>query len=204
MENAAEAPEWERKLSEEVLFKDTERVLEAMTDTTRTQMCLDEVVKDRKGSFGTVIATEKEMLMEIKEAAFGDDPGSFGAEAHGILAGLRSLHRTRQRWETKVNKGMNMFCKNAGSLKRVENGIEGKINRPRKFLMVKAELEMLTVNVTKEMKKSAQFHHVKGHQDKGLSKEETEQLNWPTQMNMRCDEMAMEQLETQDVTGSYY
>ena len=51
-ENLKEAPTLERRLLQGVVFGDVDRALEAMSETTWIQMCLDRGAKDRKGSLG--------------------------------------------------------------------------------------------------------------------------------------------------------
>ena len=110
MENLADTPAWERRLLDGVVFEDVNRVLKVMIDTTRMQICSERGAKDREGSFRMALATENKILIGMKETAFGDDPGLFKAETHGMLAGPRLSHRTGQTWHGKVNKGMCLFC----------------------------------------------------------------------------------------------
>ena len=65
--------------------------------------------KDGAGSFGTVIALECEndehhgIVTELQGQAFGPEPGSFRAEAYGMLAGLRLLLQACNQGNENVN-----------------------------------------------------------------------------------------------------
>ena len=55
-------------------------------------ICSDGGAKEDIGSFGAVIANNKEILIHVSGQAYGKAPRSFREEGYGMLAILRFLH----------------------------------------------------------------------------------------------------------------
>ena len=80
--------------------------------------------------------------------------------------------------------------------------VERDIILPRHYLIPEIDLKMLIDKSLKTLGISPSYTHVKGHQDKGLAPEDIQALPQPTQLNIRCDQLALEQLERSQPTHS--
>ena len=197
----ASLPTWEHLLLRTATFSSVAQLRTLLGSDQTIIVCSDGGAKDGAGSFGTVIALECEndehhgIVTELQGQAFGPEPGSFRAEAYGMLAGLRLLLQACNLWNIQSQADIQIFCDNEGLIKRMNKRVTRDIILPRHFLIPEADLEMLIDNSLKALGLASRYTHVKGHQDKGLSPEELRALPQPTQLNIRCDQLASDQLE---------
>ena len=66
------------------------------------------------------------IVTELQGQAFGPEPGSFRAEAYGMLAGLRLILQACQLWNIQLQADIQIFCDNEGLIKRMHKRKELK------------------------------------------------------------------------------
>lgn len=77
-----------------------------------------------------MIAIEREndaqhgIITELQGQAFGPEPGSFRAEAYGMLAGLRLILQACKPWQIELQAEVKLFCDNEGLIKRMNKRAE--------------------------------------------------------------------------------
>jgi hypothetical protein len=82
-------PAWETTLLRSSAFVDRRLLLEQLRTAPRLYLASDGGAANNKGSFGAVIATDKNILAVCGGRAQGANPRSFRVEGYGILAVLR-------------------------------------------------------------------------------------------------------------------
>ena len=194
-------PPWEYQLLRNVRFT-TLQTLRQILKGDRLVVCSDGGATEGKGSFGAVIAEHSDastlgIAAELSGVAFGADPGSFRAEAYGMLAGLRLILQITKLWGPSTHAHIDIYCDNQGLITRMDKRAYIDVLLPRHFLLPEADLESLIANTTNILGTTFKFNHVKGHQDEGLAAAEILQLPQPARLNIRCDELATAQLERQ-------
>jgi hypothetical protein len=146
-----------------------------------------------KASFGAVIATGDTILAECGGRAEGADPGSFRAEGYGILAILNLLHHLQVFYVARNRRQcLRLYCDSQSLLLRLEASRKLKRVIPRRFLFSEIDVEMQILEVLRALESPVTFKHVEGHQD---TKYPERPLSWAAQLNMRCDEIATDQLD---------
>jgi hypothetical protein len=94
-EYVANLPTWEQALLPSVTFVDKRRLLVALCTDARLFLASDGGTAAKRGSFGALMATKDDIVVECGGRARGTDPGSFRAEGYGILAILRLAFHLR-------------------------------------------------------------------------------------------------------------
>ena len=79
-------PEWDRVLVEKTIEIDKKKLLEILRNGRDIILCSDGGADENNGSYGATIANKERILIVIQGRAFGNAPGSFRAEAYGMLA----------------------------------------------------------------------------------------------------------------------
>jgi hypothetical protein len=184
---------WEQDLLVSVRILDRSQLLTALRQEDLLFLASDGGARDKKASFGTVIATGDTILAECGGRAEGPDPGSFRAEGYGILAILYLLHHLQVFYVARNRRQrLRLYCDSQSLLLRLEASWTLKRVIPRHFLFSEIDVEMQILEVLRAIESHVTFEHVEGHQD---TKYPERPLSWAAQLNMRCDEIATDQLD---------
>jgi hypothetical protein len=150
-------------------------------------LCHDDGASDR-ASFGWCIASKDEIFWEGSGPGVGRNPGSFRAEAYGMLAALRFLVHYRLFWNiltVKANLQTSEYTDSQSLLGRLLSSSKRFYKSPGACLASEYDLEAAITSSTKDLDIRIQHRHVKGHQDDDDI--EIVNLPWPAQLNVVCD-----------------
>jgi hypothetical protein len=114
-------PAWERTLLAHVVLVDRPALLDAPRAAKALFLASDGGAKDRKGSFGALLADNEHIFLECGGRAYGADPKSFRSEGYGMLAILRLVFHARQFYCTR-NRGLRftLLCDSKSLIERLE------------------------------------------------------------------------------------
>ena len=115
----AKLPLWDQQLLSDTKIYSTKKLLKVLKETKKLYMCSDGGAVNKVGSFGAVIASATEVLMELEEQAYGHTPRSFYSEAYGMLANLRALFHFKVYHNIIDTIKPCIVCDNSGLLHRV-------------------------------------------------------------------------------------
>jgi hypothetical protein len=135
-------PRWDHQLISANVIPDLDLLLNVIETASTLYLCSDGGAKDKKGSYGAVLATEDAILAEVGGRAHGANPRSFRAEGYGMLAILRLLFHLSHYWTLQREGTLLFLCDNTGLLQRVEKARSAKYIQPRRFLYSEADLGM--------------------------------------------------------------
>jgi hypothetical protein len=185
----AALPEWENDVLSSVNFVDRRRLLTALRNDANLFMVSDGgAANQQQGSFGSVIASSKHILIECGGRAQGADPRSFTAEGYGILAILRLAFHLRYFYLTgNATLQFRLYCDSESLLKRIDASRRLLRTLPRCFLFSEVDVEMQILSAVQAGSLHVVFEHVEGHQD---TKYPERPLSWAAKLNMPCDEIA--------------
>jgi hypothetical protein len=149
-------------------------------------------VAARWGSFGAVLATDTDILVECGGRVYGSDPRSFRAEGYGILAILRLTFHLRYFYVTRNRRlKFRLYCDSESLLKRIAASRALQRHIPRRFLHSEVDVEMQILAAIDALTARLDLEHVEGHQDTKYLP-----LPWAAQLNQRCDELATAHLDS--------
>jgi hypothetical protein len=187
-------PHWDHQLVSANVIPDLGILLNVIETASTLYLCSDGGAKDKKGSYGAVLATEDTILAEVGGRAHGANPRSFRAEGYGMLAILRLLFHLSHYWTLQREGTLLLLCDNAGLLQRVEKARSAKYIQPRRFLYSEADLEMQILDTLQLLQSTFGLEHILGHQDQ----DPDEPLTWKATLNVHCDAIATAQLAQLD------
>ena len=143
------------------------------------------------GSFGAVIANNKEILIHVSGQAYGKAPSSFRAEGYGMLAILRFLHHFTQFNNISIKGKLKIYSDNEGLIIRVNQIKEYTHIQPRRGMISESNVELQIRDTLQLLHTYVEVQHAMGHQD---NNQEIGELPWPTQLNVQCDNLATKKL----------
>jgi hypothetical protein len=148
-----------------------------------------------RASFGSLLATDDQILVTTGGRAFGDDPRSFRAEGYGMLATLLLLQRHLHMYFQipMVVSSLSHYTDSESLIKRLEKSRTLCYPYPRHNLYSEVDLELQILSLLASFPVSVTFHHVHSHQDDDIPEDE---LPWPVQLNIQCDRIATPVLQT--------
>jgi hypothetical protein len=159
-------PTWEQEILLSVDFLDKCHLLEALRTAEQLYLASDGGAADRCGSFGAVMVTDEDILVECGGRAHGADPRSFRAEGYGILAILRLAFHLRYFYVTRNRQlKFRLYCDSESLLKRITASQALQRQIPRRFLHSEVDVEMQTLAAIDALTNRIDLEHVKGHQD---------------------------------------
>jgi hypothetical protein len=188
----ASLPAWDYSLIQDLHLPNLDSLLNSLRTDTSLLLCSDGGAADSKGSYGSIIASDDQVLTELSGQAHGANPRSFRAEGYGLLANLRLIHHLMLFYDIpRTSSALTLYCDNQGLLDRLETSSNAKYIKPRRFLFSEADLEMQILDTLQTLDTDVTLCHVKGHQDDTIP---TAELPWPAQLNIRCDALASTEL----------
>ena len=162
-------------------------------------------VKDGKGSYGWVVATEREILVRARGRATGYPMTSFRAEAFGRWDALRWLRRHLSEgalpWSSLPLRVQSYT--DSESLLKLEQKMGQPWFRWTPTWCLKGDYDILHL-LTDELQEYGSHRltstHVKGHQDR---QRPLSDLTWPERLNCVADELATQALTDRGRTGHW-
>ena len=190
-------PLWEKQLLGDIKLHLTDKLLTFLTLQEPLYMCSDGGAVNTIGSFGAVIASATEILIELIRQAYGHTPQSFCPEAYGMLAYLRFLFHFMVYHNIKCDITPFMICDNSGLLHQVST--IATVPSPRRCLHSEADVELKILDTLKQLHANPTYIHVKSHPDSLIL---VKKLPWKSQLNVRCDDMTSSKLTTLDTKST--
>jgi hypothetical protein len=191
-------PIWEQELLFSVTVVDQSRLFSALRSAEVLLLASDGGATDKLGSYGALMATQDQILIECGGRAQGANPCSFRAEGYGILAILRLVFRLRHFYITRnASLRFRLYCNSESLLKRIAASQALTRIIPRRSPSSEVDVEMQILAAVAALEADVAFEHVKGHQD---MKYPGRPLPRVAQLNQRCDEIATAHLDS--ATGS--
>ena len=187
-------PLWEQQLLSNIKIHSTEKLIKILKAKEKIYMCSDGGAVKEVGSYGAVIASVTEILLELDGQVYGHTPRSFRSEAYGMLAILLTLFHFKIFHNIKCNIKPYIICDNSGLLHRVST-IPAEPS-PRRCLLSEADVELQIVDTIQQLNADPLYMHVKSHPDETIPVKE---LPWNSQLNVKCDEKASEKLKNLEV-----
>ena len=192
-EYITEKQPWEHDIIQTILQLDKEELLNRLYLGKTIYVCLDGGANKIAGSFATVLATENTILISLHGRVYGETPGSFYAEAAGMLAPLHYLQMMKEYYKLQDILPIIQITDSESLIMQIK---ESKYNPPlsaREYMKSKIDLEMKILHTLWKLAPSSHtLHHVKGHQD---NTKHIESLTWNKKMNVYCDFMATKELQ---------
>jgi hypothetical protein len=186
-------PSWDCSLIQDLNLPNLDALLHSLSNDISLLLCSDGGAADSKGSYGSVIASDDQILTELSGQAHGTNPRSFRAEGYGLLANLRLIHHLLTFYDIhRTSSALIIYCDNQGLLDRINTSRHSKYLKPRRFLFSEADLEMQILDTLALLSTKVTLRHVKGHQDDTVP---TAELPWPAQLNIHCDALASAELQ---------
>jgi hypothetical protein len=159
-------PAWDYSLIQDLNLPNLDALLHSLRTDTSLLLCLDGGAADSKGSYGSIIASDDQVLTELSGQAHGANPRSFRAEGYGLLANLRLLLHLMKFYDIpRTSSPLTIYCDNQGLLDRLETSRQSKYLKPRRFLFSEADLEMQILDTLALLATTVTLRHVNGHQD---------------------------------------
>ena len=185
-------PTWEATLIGNVTILDKTTLLQQLRDAPQMYFASDGGAVTNHASFGCVLASGQQILVECGGHVDGADPQSFRAEAYGLLAILRIIHHLRKFYCTG-NRTLNLkgYTNSNSLLLRLQASRRLQHIIPRRTLFSEADVELEILSSLQLFPQYPNLHYVEGHQD---SKYPNRPLSWPAKLNQRCDQIATEYL----------
>lgn len=110
---------WEQQLIGDIKIHSPDKLKTILLQQEPLFLCSDGGAVRTIGSFGAVIASATEILMELQGQAYGNTPRSFRSESYGMLAYLRYLLHFKFFHDITIRFKQFMICDNSGLLQRV-------------------------------------------------------------------------------------
>jgi hypothetical protein len=175
-------PPWEQELLGSVAVPSRPILLTALRTEDRLFLASDGGACDKKASFGALLATSEQILVECGGRATGADPGSVHTEGYGILTILRLLYHLCYFY---VNRNrdlrLRLYCNSQSLLTRIDVSRALQRSSPRRYLFSEIGVEMQILAALQAMDYTVVFEHIEGHQD---TKYPDRPLSWAAQLNM--------------------
>ena len=153
-------------------------------------MCPDGGAVNTIGSFGAVIASATDILLELEGQSYGYKPRLFCLEAYRMLAIIRFLYHFKVFHNIICTITPYIVCDNSGLLFRVST--IPKEPSSQRCLLSEADVELHIIDTLKQLQADPTFIHVKSHPDESIP---VKQLQWNLQLNVRCDDIASTKLK---------
>jgi hypothetical protein len=168
---------WEQELLCSVTFVGRHSLLEALYSADHLYLASDGgAAIQQRGSFGALLTTSDQTLIECGGRALGADPRSFRAEGCGILAILRLAFHLRYFYITgNTSLRFQLYWDNENLLKRIEASRQLSRQIPRRFLFSEVDVEMQILSVLQAIGTKVILDHMEGRQE---TKYPDEPLSW--------------------------
>ena len=184
---------WDKELLSDIKIMSQHALQNMLQNNERIYLCSDGGAKEDIGSFGAVVASNQEIMIQVSGQAYGKTPRSFRAEGYGMLAILRFLFHFIQYHNIKTKSKLKIYSDNEGLIIRV-NQIKDKTEiRPRRGMLSESDVELQIRDTLQILQSDATLHHVLGHQD---NNKDNNELSWPAQLNIQCDTLATDKIKT--------
>ena len=184
---------WDKELLADIHIKNEPALKRLLQTKENIYICSDGGAKDDIGSFGAVIANNKEILIHVTGQAYGKAPRSFRAEGYGILAILRFLLHFTQFNNISTQGKLKIYSDNEGFIIRVKQIKDFTHILPRRGMLSESDVELQIRDTLQLLQTDIELQHVLGHQD---TNKEIRELSWPAQLNIQCDILATNKLRT--------
>jgi hypothetical protein len=198
---------WDHMLLRDLHFGDTPipEILGLLQNPATTLiLSSDGGAKDRRGSFGALIASQADhrapdgaILIEIGGIAFGDTPRSFRAESYGQLAVLRLLLHITIYYQVRPLCRFLFLLDNQGRLTRTRRFTDHPTPSPRTYLSAEFDIDMQIRDTLIQLNIRTSDEHIHSHQADDPIDPDDAPVPWKTQLNSRCDTLATAHLRRQ-------
>ena len=84
----ASLPAWDYSLLQDINLPNLDALLHSLRTDTSLLLCSDGGAANSKGSYGSIIASDDQVLTKLSGQAHGANPRTFRAEGYGLLANL--------------------------------------------------------------------------------------------------------------------
>jgi hypothetical protein len=186
-------PPWEQTLLEDATFVERRQLIASLRSAATLFLASDGGASDRRGSFGALIATGDNILIECGGRAKGANPRSFWVEGYGILAVLGLMFHIRYFYVLQDQQArFRFYCDCESLLKRIDASRKLKRTIPQQYRFSQVNVEMQILSAIQAFADGVRLEHVGGHQD---TKYPEQPLPWEAQLNQRCDEIVTAHLE---------
>ena len=135
-------PNWDKELVSDVRLFKIHSLLALLHNNSDIFISSDRGAKDNIGSFGSVLASNKEILIEIMGQAYGKKPRSFRAEAYGTLAILRFLYHIIHFYKIETLTNKKIYSNNKGLIHRVTEIKKYTTICPRRSTLSESDIEL--------------------------------------------------------------
>ena len=183
-------PLWDQQLLSEVKVCSTKKLKNLLTEQEQIYMCSDGGAVNTTGSFGAVIASAIEILLELEGQKYGHTPRLFRSEACGMLAILRFLFHFKVFHNIICTITSYIVCDNSCLLYRVSP--ISKKSSPWQCLLSEADIELQIIDFLKQLQADPKLIHAKSHPNESIP---VKQLPWNSQLNVQCDDIVSTKLK---------
>ena len=184
---------WDNYTMPSILHMDIDELLNRIHTGGKLHICSDGGADTKAGSFASVIASDKRILLSIFGKVNGDKLGSFRPEATGMFAPLHYLHKLKQFFDIHHELVITQVTDSESLILRITKGKKNKPISAREYMKSEMDLEMQILHTLQKLSPiSHELHHVKGHQDRT---KKLEDLTWEEKMNVYCDQLATKELK---------
>lgn len=161
-------PQWDRALVLEIQMFKLPPLLKLLRSNSDIFICSNGGAKDNRGFFGSVLAFDKEILIEITGQAYGKQPRSFRAKAYGMLAILQFPFHIINFHNIEISTKKKTYSNNQGLITRITEIKEYKTIKPQQTMLSESDVELQIYNTLRLINTTATLHHVLEHQDTQL------------------------------------
>ena len=184
--------EWEKDLLKNYTIADYPKLKQAIETSIITVNDGGANAEQTIGSFGWVIATDKEVLAHGGGYTRGSPISSFRAEAYGRMAVLTFVIHFAKYYNANFKTAtMINYCDNLSLLQRQKQFNKEGVRTPGNFIKNDIDTTITLRNIQTNIPNMT-YLHVKGHQDN------TTPIPWPAQLNIQADAIATEYLQQQN------
>ena len=133
---------WDNYTTPSILHMDVDELLCRIHMGNIIHICSDGGADYKAGSFASVIATDKRILLSIFGKVNGDKLGSFRPEATGMFAPLHYLKKLKTFFDIQHKIVVKQVTDSTSLILRIKNGKINKLISAREYMKSEMDLEM--------------------------------------------------------------
>ena len=115
---------WEKDILQTINHLDLQTLLDRIMIGQSIYICSDGGANNKTGSFAAVLATDERILVVLSGVVQGESPGSFRAEAVGMLSPLHYLQKLRQFYKLEHIPSIYQYTDSDSLIKRIQERIK--------------------------------------------------------------------------------
>jgi len=188
----AQQTTWEKDIMQTISHLDLQTLLTRIMIGKPIYICLDGGANNKTGSFAAVLATDDRILVVLSGIVHGESPGSFRAEAVGMLSPLHYLQKLQRFYKLENIPSIYQYTDSNSLIKRIQERIKYIPCSDRAYMKSEIDVEMQIIQTIQNLApKQHMLEYVKGHEDNQIS---IEKLPWKAKLNVYCDFIATKEL----------